>query len=90
MKHAGQTALDRLEPLLGRLRKRTLLTERKRGLFYRGGRAFLHFHEDGDAFFADMRVGDDFDRFPATTPREQTALLKALDTELSADLKRRI
>jgi len=87
MKHAGPDALDKLEPLLERLRKRGALTERKRGLFYRGSRAFLHFHEHGEELFADMRVGDDFKRFPATKSREQAALLKALDAALSGSAR---
>ncbi len=46
MKHAGAEALDQLEGLLEQVRLRTQLTERKRGVFYRKSRAFLHFHED--------------------------------------------
>lgn len=82
MKHAGPAALDRLEPLLAELRKRPL-KEKSRGAFYRGSRAFLHFHEDGEQFFADVRFkGDDFDRYPATTKAEQAALLKKVDAAL--------
>ena len=54
MKHAGQEALDRLEPLLAELRKRDGLKEKSRGIFYRAGRAFLHFHEDPKGMFADI------------------------------------
>lgn len=78
MKHAGPAALDRLEPLLIELRKRAL-KEKSRGAFYRGSRAFLHFHEDGDSFFADIRLKDDFDRYPATTKAEQRKLLGLVD-----------
>jgi hypothetical protein len=82
MKHAGPTALDRLEPFLVELRKRPL-KEKSRGAFYRGSRAFLHFHEDGEKFFADVRLkGDDFDRYPATTKAERAALLKKVDAAL--------
>ena len=81
MKHAGSAALDRLEPVLAELRKRAL-KEKSRGTFYRGSRAFLHFHEDGDDFFADIRLKDDFDRYPATTKAEQAALLKKVDAVL--------
>jgi hypothetical protein len=79
MKHAGPAALDRLEPLLIELRKRAL-KEKSRGAFYRGSRAFLHFHEDGDSFFADIRLAGDFDRYPATTKTEQRKLLGLVDT----------
>ena len=82
MKHAGSQALDRLEPLLGDIRKIATLKERSRGVFYRGSRAFLHFHEHGAELFADMRVGEDFERFAATTDRERAAFFKALKTSL--------
>jgi len=81
MKHATAAALDRLEPFLRELRKRPL-KEKSRGAFYRGSRAFLHFHEDGVQFFADVRLKDDFDRYPATTKAEQAALLKKVDAAL--------
>ena len=77
MKHAGADALDRLEPLLARLRRLAGLKERSRGTFYRGARAFLHFHEDPDGLFADLRAADgvDFDRFRVDSPAEQDAFL---------------
>jgi hypothetical protein len=79
MKHAGPAALDRLEPLLESLRRQSALKEKSRGIFYRGGRAFLHFHEDGEAFYADLKTGDEFERFPATSTRERDALLRRVD-----------
>jgi hypothetical protein len=87
MKHAGPDALDRLEPLLKALRKKPGLKEKSRGTFYRGARAFLHFHEHGPEFFADMRVGEDFERFAASSAAERAALLKTLDKALAADGK---
>jgi len=82
MKHAGQEALDRLEPLLKELRKRVALKEKSRGTFYRGSRAFLHFHEHGAAFYADLRAGDDFERFAATTVADRKSLLRHIDAAL--------
>jgi hypothetical protein len=79
MKHAGAAALDRLEPLLEKLRRLSALKEKSRGIFYRGGRAFLHFHEHGEEFYADLRTGAEFERFPATSPREREALLRRVD-----------
>jgi hypothetical protein len=79
MKHAGPAALDRLEPLLAKLRSRTALNEKSRGIFYRGGRAFLHFHEHGAEFYADLKTGAEFERFPATSAREREALLRRID-----------
>jgi hypothetical protein len=76
MKHAGPAALDKLEPLLKELRRHPGLKEKSRGAFYRGSRAFLHFHEHGEEFYADMRLTDDFERFPATKDKERKALLR--------------
>ena len=52
MKHAGPAALDRLDPLLAEIRTLPGLVEKGRGVFYRRGKAFLHFHEDPAALFA--------------------------------------
>jgi hypothetical protein len=87
MKHATPAALDRLEPLLQTLRQRAALKEKSRGAFYYRSRAFLHFHEHGDEFFADLRTGDDFERFPASTQKDRKALLKHVDTALSEKAK---
>ncbi|MEY2570810.1 MAG: hypothetical protein QOE63_1160, partial [Acidimicrobiaceae bacterium] len=73
--HATPAALDELEPLLERLRTLPMLTEKKRGVFYAGSRAFLHFHEDPTGFHADVRLGDDFERFRVQTQDERDVLL---------------
>jgi hypothetical protein len=83
MKHASQAALDRLEPLLGKIRSQTLLKEKSRGCFYFRSRGFLHFHEHGDAFFADVKLGQDFERLPATTGKDWKALLQTIDGALA-------
>jgi hypothetical protein len=75
MTHAGPEALDLLEPVLAKLRKLDGLRERKRGAFYRGSSAFLHFHEDPAGFFADLKVADDFVRFPVNSGAEVERLL---------------
>lgn len=83
MKHAGPCALDRIEFLLNELRKRAALKERSRGTFYRGTRAFLHFHEHGPELFADVRLGPEFERLPATSKADWKALLQVVDEALS-------
>lgn len=83
MKHAGAAALDVLEPLLDRIRTAPGLKEKSRGVFYLRSRAFLHFHEDPKGLFADLRAGDDFERFDVTTAAGQEALLAALSTRLT-------
>ena len=75
MKHAGPQALDQLEPVLSKLRTLNGLHERKRGAFYRGSSAFLHFHEDPAGFFADLKVAGDFVRFPVNCAAEVEKLL---------------
>lgn len=70
MKHAGAATLARIEPLLMRLRSIEGLVERRPGVFYLRGRAFLHFHEDPAGVFADVRLdGVEFRRL-AVTPGE--------------------
>ena len=82
MKHAGPEALDGAESLLSRIRAVRGLTERKRGVFYRGSRAFLHFHEDPAGLYADVRLGPEFVRLRATTQSERRDLLRSITAEL--------
>lgn len=78
MKHASPQALDTLEVLLAELRALGGLSERSRGVFYRKGRAFLHFHEDPERLFADLRQADGrFERFDVTDEAGRCALLTA-------------
>ncbi len=83
MKHAGSQALDRLEPLLERLRPLPGLKEKSRGVFYRRSKAFLHFHEDPAGLHADLRAGDDFDRYRVETGEEQATFLAAVERALT-------
>jgi hypothetical protein len=75
MKHAGETALDQLDHLLNQLRSQEGLKERKRGVFYRGSSAFLHFHEDPAGLFADVRTASDWERLPVNTRAQQRELV---------------
>jgi hypothetical protein len=84
MKHATSAALESLSPLLEQIRTRDGLKERKLGVFYRKSKSFLHFHEDPAGLFADLTVGDGFDRYPVNTQPEWKALLSALDRVLGA------
>lgn len=85
MKHASAHALDQLEPILAEVRAAPGLQERSRGVFYRKGRAFLHFHEDPKGLFADLRDagGKDFDRFDVTLKAGHAGLLAAVRARLS-------
>jgi len=78
MKHASAAALDRLEPLLAKLRRNAALREKSRGVFYLKSRAILHFHEDPAGLFADLRTSGDWRRFVVNTAAERSALLQTL------------
>ena len=82
MKHAGAAALDQLEGLLAQIRAHAELKEKSRGCFYHKSRGFLHFHEDPEGLFADLKTGADFERFRVSTRAEQSALLKKLAAAL--------
>lgn len=84
MRHAGPAALDALEPVLVAVRALGHLKEKSRGVFYLRGRSFLHFHEDPAGLFADLRAGDDFDRYPVDQPAQQAALLQAVAAAVAA------
>ena len=76
VRHARPPALDQLEPLLRSLRQLPALREKTRGAFYRGSRAFLHFHEDPAGLFADVRLAEEFERVRVSTAAEQRELLR--------------
>ena len=83
MKHADANALTALSELIEKLRKRNPLVEKRFGIFYTKGRAFLHFHQDPAGLFADLRQGGDWLRFPVNGPDECAALLAAVDNALA-------
>jgi hypothetical protein len=83
VRHATSAALDRLEPLLERLRRLPDLRERKRGLFYRKSAAFLHFHEDPAGLFADLKEGAQFARHRVSTRGEQDAFFAQVKSLLA-------
>ena len=83
MKHAGPEALNALGGLLAQIRRREGVVERRPGVFYRKGRAFLHFHEDPSGLHADMRSGAAWERVRVETRAERQALLSRLGEALS-------
>lgn len=84
MKHAGQSTIEGLAELREQIGACAPLKETKPGIFYYKSRAFLHFHEDGDKIYADVRLtGDDFERFPCSTRKEQASLVKAIRQKFS-------
>ena len=82
MKHAGSEALDALDELIAAIRARDGLKEPRRGVFYRRGKAWLHFHEDPAGLFADLREGADWTRLRVSTAAERKKLLAMVDRGL--------
>ena len=82
MKHAGPEALDALAHLVTAVRARGL-KEPRPGIFYRKGKAWLHFHEDKAGLFADLRLGSEWERFRVSDAAGQANLLKLIDRSLA-------
>jgi hypothetical protein len=89
VRHATEEDLDQLKTLLLELRKLPQLRERKPGNFSLGGRALLHFHEDGGDFYADVRLEEDFERLRVTSPKEQAHLLSRVTSVVQAGTRHR-
>jgi hypothetical protein len=84
VRHAGLETLAELEGVLGDLRRTAGIVERRPGVFYRGSKAFLHFHEDPTGPYADVRLeaAGDFERFRVRTATERRQLLTRVRTAL--------
>jgi hypothetical protein len=82
MKHAGPAALDALADLIGSIREQSELKESRPGVFYRKGKAYLHFHEDPAGLFADLRVSTEWERFPVSEADERARFLEVVERSL--------
>ena len=90
MKHAGPASLAPLAPLLERIRALGHLTERKPGTFYLRSSAFLHFHEDPQGMFADLKTGGKaFVRYPINSSTEREAFAALVASTVAAAITRR-
>ena len=79
MRHARAEDLEVIESMLEQLRRVPGITEKSPGIFYRGSKAFLHFHADGDDTYADVKLTtDEFERTRVTTKAEQRALVASV------------
>jgi hypothetical protein len=78
VRHVAAAGLDELDDVVSELRGVDGLHEKSRGVFYRGSRAFLHFHEDPSGLYADVRLDADFDRMRVTTNAERKRLLSVV------------
>jgi hypothetical protein len=59
------------------------MVERRPGVFYVKGKAFLHFHEDPAGIFADIKIGNDWERFAVKGARARSEFLKLAARTLS-------
>jgi hypothetical protein len=82
MKHAGPAALTALHDLIIAIRARDGLKEPRPGVFYRKGKAWLHFHEDKAGLFADLRLEAEWERFRVSDADERAKLLAVIDRAL--------
>ncbi|WP_429307432.1 hypothetical protein [Paraburkholderia sp. GAS38] len=74
--------MDTLADLIASIRERSELKETRPGVFYRKGKAFLHFHEDAAGLFADMRVSAEWERFRVSEADERATFLATVERSL--------
>ena len=75
VRHARADALQGTGTAAGSPARDPGVAGEDRGVFYRGGQAFLHFHEDPAGLFADVRLEADFERFRVSNGAEQAELV---------------
>ena len=85
MRHAREEDLTSLSELLEELRRVTQLREKGFGVFYRRSRSFLHFHVDSAKLYADVRLGDEFERFTLDSVASQKHLVKEICRALGVE-----
>lgn len=80
MARASAGDLDQIEDVLAVLRALPGVTEKKRGVFYCGHQAFVHFHNDDGIVVADARLksGEDFARPDVSTKAARAAFVKSI------------
>lgn len=79
-----QTARDRIASLLEVLRAYPALREVRPTVFHLNDRNFLHFHDESDGIFADVRLTKGFVHMPVSSRSEQAELLERIDETLSS------
>ena len=84
MARADAESLKPLALLLRQLREIKGVKEKSAGIFYGRNEAFIHFHVQEGALFADLKKpgGGGFDRYPLATPAELRQLV--VDAKLRA------
>jgi hypothetical protein len=79
-----RTTLDRIAPLLEAFRAHPALREARPTAFQLNDRDFLHFHDEPEGGFADVRLAKGFVRLPVSSHSEQLELLERIDQILSS------
>lgn len=83
MKHATSETIARIELLLSRIRNFSELKEKKPGIYYYKSSAFLHFHEDENLVYADVKLNPpDFERLQVSTIAQQDKLINLIRDKL--------
>lgn len=80
MARANGADLDQIDDVLAALRLLPGVTEKKRGVFYRGRMAFVHFHNEDGTIVADAKAGPGpgFKRFALATTAQRAVFITAL------------
>ena len=85
MRHITAERVEAIEPMLDEIRACGGLVEKGPARFYRKSQGFLHFHEDGDDIYADVRLQPGpFERVRVTTKAEQRRLVTRIRRCLGA------
>ena len=85
MKALKASTLHSLNPLLDVLRAHPALREVRPAEFALDDKDFVHFHEDSDGVFADVRLKEEGRvHMPVSSPAEQAEFLERIDRTLEA------
>ena len=78
------TTLECIAPLLAILREHPVLREVAPTVFHLHGRDFIHFHEEPDGIFADVRLATAQIRMSVSTQADRAELLERIEGTLSS------
>ena len=73
-----------IAPLLAILRGHPVLREVRPAVFHLHGRDFIHFHEEPDGVFADVRLATGQIRMPVATQADRAELLERIEGALAS------
>lgn len=79
-----EETLDKLAPLLSVLRGYTVLQEVRAGVFHLDGKDFVHFHDDPDGLWADVRLARGRVRRSVVDAASQADLLDEIESRLDS------